>query len=248
MQLKLIACEVFYRELCHLVARSPNQVDIEFVPKGLHDLPSGSMQERLQAVVDRVDDPRYDAILLGYGLCNNGLANLKARTRPLIIPRAHDCISLFMGSSQRYLDYFNDHPGVYFKTSGWIERGQPNGELKQLSIQQRSGMDMSYEALVEKYGEENAQYLKDMLLQTQHYGQITFIEMGIEPDGRFEASAREAAQTRGWKFEKMRGDLGLLERLVNGPWDPAEFLTVQPGQRVVARVNACIIDAEPDRS
>ena len=38
MQLKLIACEIFYREMCAAVARSPNQVDVEFLPKGLHDI------------------------------------------------------------------------------------------------------------------------------------------------------------------------------------------------------------------
>ena len=37
MRLKLIACEVLYRELCAAVARSVNQVDLEFLPKGLHD-------------------------------------------------------------------------------------------------------------------------------------------------------------------------------------------------------------------
>ena len=30
MRLKLISCEIFYREMCWAVARSPNQVDIEF--------------------------------------------------------------------------------------------------------------------------------------------------------------------------------------------------------------------------
>ena len=38
MRLKLIACKIFYRELCAVVARSIHQVDIEFLPKGLHDI------------------------------------------------------------------------------------------------------------------------------------------------------------------------------------------------------------------
>ena len=37
MRLKLIACEILHRELCAAVARSVNRVDIEFLPKGLHD-------------------------------------------------------------------------------------------------------------------------------------------------------------------------------------------------------------------
>ena len=95
MRLKLISCEIFYRELCWAVARSPNTVDIEFLPKGLHDIGSEGMSARLQAVLDRVDDPRYEAVLLGYGLCNNGIAGLRPGKYRLIVPRAHDCITLF---------------------------------------------------------------------------------------------------------------------------------------------------------
>jgi len=69
MRLKLTACEIFYREFCSVVARSPNTVDVEFLPKGLHDIGSEGMQARLQAALERVDDPRYEAVLLGYGLC-----------------------------------------------------------------------------------------------------------------------------------------------------------------------------------
>ena len=42
-RLKLIACEVLYREMCDAVARSPHQVDVEFLPKGLHDLGGAAM-------------------------------------------------------------------------------------------------------------------------------------------------------------------------------------------------------------
>ena len=57
-------------------------------------------------------------------LCSNGLVGLTARNIPVVVPRAHDCITLFLGSKERYLDYFQSHTGVYFKTSGWIERGE----------------------------------------------------------------------------------------------------------------------------
>src|ERR1051326_7872623 len=112
MRLKLISCEVFYREMCAAIARSPHVVDIAFLPKGLHDMGAKGMRERVQAALDQVDETHYDAVLFGYGLCNNGLAGLTARTIPLVVPRAHDCITLFLGCRQRYLDYFNTHPGV----------------------------------------------------------------------------------------------------------------------------------------
>ena len=245
MRLKLVSCEVFYREMCALVARSPHQVDVTFLPKGLHDLPATDMRGRLQAVIDSIP-PEYDAVLMGYGLCNNGLHHLEARGVPLVLPRAHDCITLFFGSRARYTDYFWNHPGTYFKTSGWIERGEATGELRQLSIGHLAGLDLTYEQMVEKYGEDNAAYLMETLGRGEnHYGRISFIEMGVEPDDRFEQSARTTAQEKGWVFEKEKGDLTLLARLLNGEWNEADFLVVPPGYRVTARYDEGIIASEP---
>ncbi len=233
MRLKLIGCEVLYRELCAALARSVNQVDVEFLPKGLHDLGRSAMLRRLQQAVDGVDGAHYEAVALGYALCGNGLAGLRARSLPLVIPRAHDCITLFLGSKERYLDYFQRHPGVYFQTSGWIERGHAVD----------SQMSLAYDNLVERHGEENARYLREEL--TKHYRQLTFIEMGVEPDGGFEQRTRSEAAARGWTFEKVEGDLSLIQRLVDGPWDVHDFLFVPAGSCVVVRHDDTIIAAEP---
>ncbi len=250
MRLKLISCEVFYREMCAAVARSTNEVDAEFLPKGLHDIGSKRMLERIQAVVDRVEcggeRGKYEAVLLGYGLCSNGLAGLEARSAPLVLPRAHDCITLFLGSRERYLEHFNQSPGTYFQTSGWIERSEIAADLRQLSIATEMGMSLSHEELVEKYGEDNARFLEEELLNyRRRYTQITFIEMGVEPDSRFEDASMAEAERRGWKFEKVKGDPSLIQRLVDGKWDAADFLVVPPGSSVAAAHDESIVRVAP---
>jgi hypothetical protein len=237
--------------MCAAAAHSRNQVDVEFLPKGLHDIGSDGMRDRLQAVLDRVDAARYEAVLFGYGLCNNGLVGLQARAIPLVFPRAHDCITMFLGDKQRYLEYFYQNPGVYFMTTGWVERNE-TGEFRQASVQHKSGMDLSFEELVAKYGEDNARFLYEQLgqqlrEQPRNYRQMTFIEMGIEPDDRFEQRTREEAAKRGWAFEKIQGDLSLVKRLVDGPWDADDFLVVPAGGRVVATYDDLIIGAENHR-
>lgn len=245
MRLKLISCEIFYREMCAVVAHSPNMVDVEFLPKGLHDIGSDKMLARLQAVLDAVDDAKYDAVVLGYGLCGMGLVGLTARSVPVVVPRAHDCITHFLGSKERYAEYFQNHPGVYFKTTGWIERGNDLGQLTQQTLR-KSGLGYTYAELVEKYGEDNAKFLYEELCDTtRNYQQFTFIEMGVEPDARFERTTREEAAKRGWRFEKIRGDMSLLERLVDAEWDDRDFLVVPPGWRIVPRYDESVIGAEP---
>jgi hypothetical protein len=80
---------------------------------------------------------------------------------------------------------------------------------------------------------------------TRNYTGIAFIEMGLEPDDRFERQARERAEEQGWTFEKLAGDLGLLRALVGGPpWDNDRFLVVPPGHRVATAFDETIIKAE----
>ena len=244
MRLKLIGCDVLYRELCAAVARSPHQVDISFLPKGLHDLGAAPMLARLQSEVDAVDPERYQGVLLGYGLCGNGLSGLTARRIPVVLPRAHDCITLFLGAKERYLEYFNQHPGVYFKTSGWIERGGGTDELSQNVLRQQ-GFALTHDEMVAKYGEENAAFLEQELLRYRtRYTQFTYIEMGLEPDDRFERATMDEAIERGWRYEKVQGDMALIAGLVNGDWDPEKYVVVPPGHRMVARYDDGIMAVE----
>ena len=230
MRLKLISCEVLFREMCAAVARSPHQVDVEFLPMGLHDQGGQAMRARLQEAADRVDATHYEAVLLGYALCGNGVAGLESRTLPLVIPRAHDCIALIMGGRDRYRSYFENHPAVFFRSTGWLEHGQ---DLDQAAL------------LIARYGEDNGRYLLEQFNGYQrNYRQLAYIATGLEPDGSFEQQAREEAARRGWQFETIQGDLRLFERLVAGEWDEADFLVVPPGWRVKPTYDGGIIDKE----
>jgi hypothetical protein len=240
MRLRIVACEIFFREVCHLAAASPHKVDVEFLPKGLHDKGGGPMRERLQAAVDATDPERHDAVALAYGLCNNGLAGLVARRVPLVLLRAHDCITAFLGSRERYARTFEDRPGTYFETTGWLERGVDGGPYGLPSQTGALGFDLA--TLAAKYGEDNARYILDTM--TRHYRRVAFIRMGVEPDQSFEGRARELAEARGWEFEALDGDLGLLRRLVNADWDGEDFLVLQTGERVAATLGPEVLRRE----
>ena len=238
MRLKLISCEVLFREMCDACAHSPHQVDLEFLPKGLHDLGGKPMAVKIQEVVDRTPEGAYQAILLGYGLCGNGLDGLTARHTRLVLPRAHDCIALLMGSGEHYQAYFEDNPGTYYRSTGWLERGQGLQQLTHNTM----GFDASLETMIQKYGEDNGHYLYEQMTgYRSQYRKLAFIETGLEADGKFLAEADAEAKENGWSLERLPGDLRWLRRMVDGEWAEAEFVIAGPGQHIAASHDTSVV-------
>jgi hypothetical protein len=44
-----------------------------------------------------------------------------------MLPRAHDCITLLLGSRDAYQNYIDSHRGVYWYSDGWIATGTMPG-------------------------------------------------------------------------------------------------------------------------
>jgi len=241
MRIKVIACEVMFREICLCAAHSPHIVDLDFLIRGLHDNPE-TLREQVQQHIDAAEPSKHDAIVLGYGLCSNGILGLKARQAPLVIPRAHDCITFFLGSKDIYYRHFHDEPGTYWYTSGWIERA---GGGVPRTREEGEGLQMSYQEMVEKYGEDNAAYLLEVQRAwIKKYSRAAFIDLKLGPHAALRAETMRIAAERQWDFQDLPGDLRLIRKLLNGEWDEAEFLIVQPGQTVVRGGEEDILAAE----
>ncbi|MCB1125662.1 MAG: DUF1638 domain-containing protein [Verrucomicrobiae bacterium] len=249
--LKVIACEIAFREICHLAANSPNLIDLEFLTQGHHDQPALGRRE-LQQRIDDLPTGRYDAVLIGYGICSSILPGLRAASTPLIIPRAHDCITFFLGSKERYQQCFGDRPGTYYFTSGWLEcrarRGQvaASGPMTLLPAHSMAGFQEEYAGWVQKFGREKADYLAEVMGQwTRNYTHATLIEFDFAQGLQLEEQVRAICIKEGWAFERARGDLGMLTRWLAGEWAESEFLRVAPGEQVAMTFEESLIRAEP---
>ncbi len=251
MFLKVIACEIAARELYHLAARSSNLVDVELLAQGYHDTPAMGREE-LQKRIAAVSADKYDAIGLGYGLCSSILTGVTAAHTQLVIPRAHDCITFFLGSKERYQRCFTERPGTYYYTSGWLEFAQRRGNKgpvwggAALPAGANQGLANAYEEWVRKYGEDQAKYLlEEMGRWTQSYTHGTLIDFEFARPLKLDQQVRQICAEKGWQYAQIPGDLALLEALLEGRWEDSGFLIVKPGQKVVATFDDKVLAAVP---
>ena len=116
---KLLGCKIMEREIASVVYSCKNVFDVTVIREKLDDRPV-NLRKVLQIEIDQLEcnehkysndtkENDFDAILLGYGLCSNAVIGLHSRRYPIVVPKAHDCITLFMGSKEEYANYYETH-------------------------------------------------------------------------------------------------------------------------------------------
>ncbi|KPK61918.1 MAG: hypothetical protein AMK73_07260 [Planctomycetes bacterium SM23_32] len=246
MRLKVVACGVFEEELRAAAAGSANEVEVELLDAGLHAVPE-TLRLRAQQAIDAASDARrYDAVCLSYGLCGRGTAGLISRELPLVIPRVHDCIAVFLGSAGAYAEQFARHPGTFYFTTGWY-RHKAHPERTRMAAARRfdATTHPHYAELSRRYGRESARYVVEFLESwRRNYSRAALIDHGFAT-AEHEEMTRAVAEAAGWDYERLPGSMALLEGLLAGEWDEAEFLLVPPGLMVVPTNDERILAAVP---
>lgn len=223
----IISCQVLQEELERL---SPLDLasQVSFMDYGLHRVPA-KMTVTLQEMIDAIETPSL--VVLGYGLCGNGLKGLRAGQHTLLAPRTDDCIALLLGSYQAYIREFKAVPGTYYLTKGWLESG--SDPLKE------------YEEYAAKYGADQAQWIMDQ--QYQHYERLMLVGRTEEELRQYRARAYQVArycEHWGFCYEERLGSDEYVRRLVeaahllsnNGHevpgWLKRDFVVVPPGGEI----------------
>jgi hypothetical protein len=215
----IIACRVLQSMLERLLPPDlANQVT--FMDYGLHRVPS-KLTWTLQDAIDSIEQPSL--VVLGYGLCGNGLNGLKAGPHTLLMPRSDDCIAILLGSRQAYMREFEAEPGTYYLTKGWLESG--SNPLKE------------YEEYLPKYGAEDAMWIMDQ--QYQHYQRLVLVAHSQEDLEKYRPQAQEVArfcERWGMRYQEILGSDHLVRRLIEvaAALDQADddFVVVPPGGEI----------------
>jgi hypothetical protein len=192
-----------------------NGISFIFLEQSLHRTPQ-KMKEAIQKEIDRADlEWNGDYVVLSYGLCSNGILGVKSKTHSLVIPRAHDCIALFLGSLERYIEEHQKEPGTYYLTKGWIEEGK-----SPLGV---------YREYCERFSEETAEWV--IREELKNYTRIALVDVGLHLSENHRDHARENARFLNLRYEEIKGSLAFFEKIVRGLWDK-DFIILKPGEEV----------------
>lgn len=212
----ILACQVFQNSLEHLFPEDLRS-DIRFFDYALHVVPK-KLRDTIQAALNSITEPSL--VVLGYGLCGNGLHEIQAGKHTLLIPRTDDCIAIILGSYAAYRQEFDKEPATYYLSKGWLEGGStPLAE---------------YQELIEKYGQEKADYLMDY--QYRNYKRLALIVQNESELKKYRPAAKDVArfcERWGFRYEELVGSDSMLRRLVEVVMKlelvDEDFILVPPG-------------------
>ncbi len=245
---RIIACELFRHEVRRALEGAPDIVDLEFLPEELHDADSAETACRVQRIIDDAEGSPgaktrpYDGLLLGYGLCSKRVVGVEARSIPLVLMRAQDCTTVFLGERFPNEELFRKAPGAYHLAQGWIDPGEEVFDAvdEALFAEDPTGSFEDHLA----YGEEGARHIMEILgAVLGNHADRSRIDFW-EDDQRVSA-ADTMAEEPGWSFRTIPGQWSLLIGLITGAWDPQRFLVVPPGCRITTRYGGEIMTTEP---
>ena len=207
----IITCETLRNELNDALAKTGISYPVEWLESGLHNTPK-VLKTKLDEVLSAVD---ADRVLLGIGFCGNSIEGIAAGDFELIIPRVDDCISLLIGSVKRRMEISSEY-AAYFLTEGWL-RGERN-------------IWVEYTYAAEKYGEELAQEMIEMMLG--NYRTLGLLDTGVDDISALWDKSEVIAETLNLTRQTIPASTSYLQKLLTGPWPEEEFIVKAPGEKV----------------
>lgn len=223
-----IGCGVLGPDINYLAEKLNLTLKKKFLPGGLHENPE-ELRSRLQKAVNEAgQDEHCNRIIVGYGLCGKGAVGIKAPKVPLVFPKVHDCISLFLGSDKAYKKEFKKNPGTYYISAGWYTEKVKSRKDKPDHIWVGS-QTMGCKELKDKYGEKGGKNIIHFFSTWQkNYQRAAFIDTGIGKADRYVIHAKKMADKYNWDYASIKGSLSLMTRLLTSTVSDDRILVVPP--------------------
>lgn len=216
----VIACRVMEQELNCLLPQCPADISISlrFLDQQLHLSPE-KMPAVVQAAVDEAS-AWADEIVLGYGLCSNGIAGVSAAAQNLYVPRVHDCVALLLGSRKAYYKIFRERAGTYFIAPGWVKA-------------QKDPLGLLENAYIPRMGRADA--LWGIREEFKHYSHIALIDTGAGDSDYLRRRAKENARFLDKDYMEIQGSPDYFKKILFGPHTEPDFVCLPPGAEIAQK-------------
>ena len=215
----VIACRIF-QVLLEQYLPGMMAEQVTYLDYGLHRTPP-KIAVAVQAEIDKLEQPSL--VIVGYGLCGNGIVGIKAGMHTLLVPRMDDCIAMMIGSYDAYTKEFENSPGTFYLNRGWLESGShPLHE---------------YEEYLERYDEETADWLLEQ--QYQHYKRIALVAHNPHDLQAYREQAQAVAKfCERWnvRYDEILGSDDFARRLAEAAQDltkvDGDLVVIPPGGEI----------------
>jgi hypothetical protein len=207
---KILTCKALSHVLEPLVG---DEMEVRTLDIALHVDPQ-KLKARLLKEVAEMEGENVQ-ILLGYGLCGRALEGVFSASSTLVLPRIDDCVGALLGSREKRRELLKKDAGCYFLDEKWLD----------------SELNIFTDLLkgLERIPPEKRDKIIKMMLKNYHT-LVLFDSGDLLPET--ESTCRNYAERYNMDLVKVKTELGLLGKLINGPWNEDEFLVLPPGKPV----------------
>ncbi|MDR0452631.1 MAG: DUF1638 domain-containing protein [Treponema sp.] len=210
-EIYVIACETLKQELLAVMGKQGCDYPVVWVDAGKHTWPD-KLRVSVQEAIDGVP-PSCKTVLLLFGFCGNAMVGIEARNHRLVMPKAADCIPLFIGSRKEREAYGTR---TYFFTEGYLNSG--------------GSMVSDASRIYERYGEEDGLFIMKKMLG--HYQDFAVVDTGVFDVDAVRAGVEDFAKPLEIPVRLIPGSLRLIDALLAGAWQDDSFLVLAPGGKI----------------
>jgi len=213
----VISCEVFRRELEFLSSKMKDAPIIHFLEQSLHDNPS-ALTESLQNLIDEIEETSVEEIFLCYGVCGRAISNVRSHKSILVLPKAHDCISLLLGQTCS-----QQHTNIFWMSPGWLKYSQIP------FLEQKDARKADY---LNRFGEDEASYLMEIEgTWLKAYFSARLIVWDNINNKALQEQAQYVAKEANLPYTECSGNSDFLQALLDGGKDE-RFVRIYPGHYI----------------
>lgn len=212
---KIIACEIFQRNIEYLSRKHELQCNVVYIPQESHNNKK-LLSDRISEAVKQTDREMKDggSIALAFGLCGSAVEGLRTENAQLLLLKAHDCFSAMLGEKRYKGLQGSEYGGSYFLSRDWVEKTPIFAE--------------------EKYPGADSNIIEAEKELMKNYSHLIYVQVEEnEADGSAaEKKARRFASEIGLNFQKEYGSNAALEYLLLFNSESKNIAVYRPGERV----------------